>query len=165
MSIFLYHKYIYSKTIAVFSPTPHNLSAHRNTYTQSFILSCSCRHIYIYIYSSLLRLTPFSRFTWFELWDLCLVVPTNADHTVCFKRPRGKRTVRERRKHRQAEFKTGSASSQRAEEEKWVEGGRGGKENKHAQPNTHTDIDIFKHFILKCKNLRLILCYRVRCRW
>lgn len=115
---------VYSKTISVFSPTPHNLSAHRNTYTQPFILSCSCRlkknAWSSEIHSSLPRLTPNSLFTWFELWDLCLVVPTNADHTVCFKRAREKKTVREReKKHR---HKTGSASSQRAEEEKWVEG-------------------------------------------
>lgn len=64
------------------------------------------------LYSSLLRLTPLSLFTWFELWDLCLVVPTNADHTVCFNRARGKRTVKEGGKNRQAELETGSASSE-----------------------------------------------------
>lgn len=102
------------------------------------------------LYSSLLRLTPLSLFTWFELWDLCLVVPTNADHTVCFNRARGKRTVKEGGKNRQAELETGSASSEGRRRK--VGGERGGKDSRDAFQNTHTDTDILRHFKLKLNN-------------
>lgn len=90
-------------------------------------------------------------FTWLILWDLCLVVPANANHTVCLKRARG--TVREGMKsHRQAESESGSASSQRAEEEQWEET-EGERTGRPASQSTHrhkfTKLSHFKEAIWK----------------
>lgn len=135
---------------------PINLSAHRNTYTQPFILSCSCRlwklhgvQRFIFISSEINSPLPL-----YLVWTLGSVPgsPHQRGSYCLFQKRKREKDGQRGKKHRQAELETGSASSQRAEEEKWVEGGRGGKDNRDAWQNTQTDTDILRHFTLKWNN-------------
>lgn len=115
---------VYSKTISVFSPTPHNLSAHRNTYTQPFILSCSCRlkKKCMEFRDTLISSKINSQLPLYLVWTLGSVPGSphqRGSYCLFQKSKREKDGQGEGKKHR---HKTGSASSQRAEEEKWVEG-------------------------------------------